>query len=111
MQEPRGDPTAHLVPRVYKASQADETFYELWQHIKGAKHWDGNNLWPKHFDQQTIAKLESYYRAMPEEFYLNSGLPVVTPDVFQEFVRAYKGRAFHLSELCSGSGRLSFHAF
>ena len=53
--------------------------------------------------------MESYYKAMPERFYSQSGLPVITPDNVKDWVdimlRAKQSADF--AELFSGSSGLS----
>ena len=60
-------------------------------------------------------RLNKVYRALPEEFYTQSGLPVITPDNMHDFIKHMKENGhifiFDLQELCSGSGRLSLTAF
>eukprot|EP00959_Pyramimonas_sp_CCMP1952_P326787 6840452-Pyramimonas_sp.AAC.2 len=54
-------------------------YYRRWRQWK-APRWTGANLWPRTMDTNTARSLESNYRAMPEEFYFETRLPVVTPE-------------------------------
>ena len=57
--------------------------------------------------------MQSYYRAMPEEFYMLSGLKVVTPLNAREWCDVVRGqfKTLDLSETMSGSGRLTLTAY
>ena len=57
-------------------------------------------------------KVAKKYKAMPEQFYTQTGLPVVTPENFDAFMAAHKdfNTTWDLQERCSGSGSLSAQA-
>ena len=64
---------------------------------------------PEHWPPERVKKAKQYYRAMPEEFYSQSGRRPITPRNFTAWMQKSRGRSLRLQfqELCSGSGRLS----
>ena len=62
--------------------------------------------------QQTATQTTSrcLYQAIPEEFYQQSRLPVITPSNALSWAKHMKGYKLHLQERMSGSGRLSLRS-
>ena len=74
--------------------------------------YDGGERFPEYWRSDRLKKMTEKYEAMPEEYYTQSGLPVVTPQNFEAFMAAHKDVdiTWDLQERCSGSGRLSSQA-
>ena len=70
---------------------------------------------PEHFDAATRKYFAKRYHHLPEEFYKKTGLQVVTPETFRQFMKTHRRwAALHgrkpewwFQELYSCSGRLS----
>eukprot|EP00959_Pyramimonas_sp_CCMP1952_P366431 7674589-Pyramimonas_sp.AAC.1 len=60
-------------------------YYRRWRTFK-ASRWTGVNMWPKKMDTNKAKQLDIGYRAMPEEFYFESQLPVVTPENLESWM-------------------------
>ena len=71
------------------------------------------NIWPDHWSSQQKATAETRSKALPEEFYTATKLPIVTPGNVIAFLKAHKrlGIAWQFQEQWSGSGRLSKTAY
>eukprot|EP00959_Pyramimonas_sp_CCMP1952_P036895 771806-Pyramimonas_sp.AAC.1 len=88
-------------------SKICQDFYKRWASFDGSQ-WTGKNLWPCSCDAEDIQLLEKKYRAIPEEFYHLSQLPIITPINAMLWVDHMKGFKLHLQERMAGSGRLSY---
>ena len=51
--------------------------------------YDGTERFPKYLDANLLHKMEIKYESMPEEYYTTSGLPIVTPDNFDDSMLAH----------------------
>ena len=71
-------------------------------------HYAGDQF-PEHWTPERTRKAKQYYRAMPEEFYSQSGRRPITPRNFDAWMKKTRGHNLRLQfqEFCSGSGRLS----
>ena len=86
-------------------------FYKQWRSFKSEVYSVSGDQWPKHWMKAKCQEASKYYRAMPEEFYTFSGLPVVTADNLAEWAAHMLVPSFDALEVFSGSGRLSKVAF
>ena len=73
-------------------------------------HQYPGDRYPEGLDDAKMAKLDARHKAVPEEFYTNSGRRVLSPETFPSWVSATKTKKVNLWEICSGSGRLSWLA-
>eukprot|EP00959_Pyramimonas_sp_CCMP1952_P345718 7240106-Pyramimonas_sp.AAC.1 len=71
--------------------------YKRWNTFNGDK-WTGANQWPSACDRDNVSLLEKKYKAMPEEFYHQTQLPIITPHNAMLWVDHMKGFKLHLQE-------------
>ena len=97
----------------FQVNTNTDHFYNMWRRFKADRYQQ--DQYPMYIDGPEKHRLNKVYRALPEEFYTQSGLPVITPDNMHDFIKHMKENGhifiFDLQELCSGSGRLSLTAF
>ncbi|CAK0840390.1 unnamed protein product, partial [Prorocentrum cordatum] len=84
-------------------------YYRRWRTFK-ASRWTGVNMWPKKMDTNKAKQLDIGYRAMPEEFYFESQLPVVTPENLESWMEHMSIYHVDVQERMSGSSRFSRRA-
>ena len=83
----------------------DSSFYQEWRRID-SPGWIGANQWSQDLTKEIVSQLDEMYENIPEEFYSESQLPVITPDNFEEYLQMVKRHGpMHFQERCSGSGR------
>jgi hypothetical protein len=70
----------------------------------------GGDQFPAHLKPSKLRYLSKLYKAIPEEFYTKTQRAPVTPRNARSWAKKRRGAYFHLWEMCSGSGRLSFLA-
>ena len=70
----------------------------------------GGDQFPAHLKPSKLRYLSKLYKAIPEEFYTKTQRTPVTPRNARSWAKKRRGAHFHLWEMCSGSGRLSFLA-
>lgn len=71
-----------------------------------------NDQLPKSLGPRGKARLRIYYKFLPERYYKQTGVPVVTPDSFDAYLRHDRGcnLVWDFHEVFSGSSVLSFSA-
>ena len=86
------------------------SFYRAWSKLPGQR-WTGEELLPPHLSKDKASQLHRDYKAMPEEFYTRTELPVITPENIDDYVDLLKrSPRANFQERCSGSSRLSLFA-
>ena len=70
----------------------------------------GGDQFPAHLKPGKLRYLSKLYKAIPEEFYTKTQRAPVTPRNARSWAKKRRSAHFHLWEMCSGSGRLSFLA-
>ena len=85
-------------------------FYQAWTLLSVAC-WTGVNLWPEDFDAEKKTKMNLCCRAMPEEFYSTTKLPVIQPSSVELFLQMLFGETDEgsIAEL-QGPGRGAWRA-
>eukprot|EP00959_Pyramimonas_sp_CCMP1952_P244537 5111785-Pyramimonas_sp.AAC.1 len=92
------------------------SFYPAWMPIKMPRF--STNIWPQHWSAERKMDADKYYLSMPEEFYTQSSLPVVTPTNALQWLQQVlprtevneRHRGLDFQGYCSGSSRLSLAA-
>ena len=89
------------------------TLYSIWLQLPEVYTASMGDMWPNHWGTKRISDANRYYRSMPEEFYSDTKLPVVTPSNCQQWIHGLKklGLTVEMQEFCSGSSRLSLAGY
>ena len=82
-----------------------KSYYDTWSSFQDAQFT--HDMFPEHLGKQTCGALRQYYRAMPEEFYKHTQLPVVTPTNCIKWINHMSKQHCFMIEIFSGSSRLS----
>ena len=78
-----GTPQTPCIKKLAK-SKTQYQFLSKWAELSG--HQYKHDVWPEHFSRQQCVYYDNYYKAMPEEFYTKTQLPVMTPFNVSQFL-------------------------
>mgnify|MGYP001305146696 CR=1 FL=1 len=104
---PTGTSQGSSSSAIFTSTNADRGMKQSW----GGQVYS-EDCFPDYHEKEHKDWLKQRYKAIPEEFYTRSGLEVVTPDNFEEWLTQHKDlqAAWAFQEQWSGSGRLSLTA-
>ena len=113
---PEPDDKLYLTDHDYDNHRLDTTFtvtpinrlFHLWNQVTGPRHTDKLDLLPTHLSKESRTTALREIKAIPEFFYTNTSLPIITPDNVQQFFKLVSNQGFSMTlfSRCSGSGRL-----
>ena len=113
---PEPDDKLYLTDHDYDNHRLDTTFtvtpinrlFHLWNQVTGPRHTDKLDLLPTHLSKESRTTALREIKAIPEFFYTNTSLPIITPDNVQQFFKLVSNQGFSMTlfSICSGSGRL-----
>ena len=84
-----------------------ERFLGGWHRIGGAKWTTASSLYAGAFMETQLKNLQAEHSRLPELFYSTTGLPVVTPVNYKQFLLLSSGMQFKLWTWFSGGSRLA----
>ena len=84
-QQPPPTPTVPPGLNYFQIKTSTDHLYVVWRRFKADRY--RGDQYPTYIEGSDRRRLNKVYRALPEEFYTQTGLPVITPFNIREFLK------------------------